>query len=78
MSEVLTDPELLADEMVVELDHPVAGRIKLLGNPMKFAGTPVGFRRPPPLLGQHTDEVLAGWIGLTSAEIAQLRKDGVI
>ncbi|MEK7878624.1 MAG: CoA transferase, partial [candidate division NC10 bacterium] len=58
MSEVLTDPELLADEMVVELDHPVAGRIKLLGNPMKFAGTPVGFRRPPPLLGQHTREVL--------------------
>jgi formyl-CoA transferase len=77
MSEVLTDPEVLADEMVVELEHPRAGRIKLLGNPMKFLGTPVEFRLPPPLLGQHTREVLKE-AGYTDAEVDRLRAGGAI
>jgi crotonobetainyl-CoA:carnitine CoA-transferase CaiB-like acyl-CoA transferase len=77
MSEVLTDPAILTDEMVVELDHPRAGRIKLLGNPMKFLETPVQFRRPPPLLGQHTREVLKE-AGYTDDEVDRLRAAGAI
>jgi crotonobetainyl-CoA:carnitine CoA-transferase CaiB-like acyl-CoA transferase len=77
MSEVLTDPETVADEMVVELDHPKAGRIKVLGNPMKFFGTPVQFRRAPPLLGQHTREVLKE-AGYTEAEVDQLSAGSAI
>jgi crotonobetainyl-CoA:carnitine CoA-transferase CaiB-like acyl-CoA transferase len=54
----LTHPQTLAREMVVEVEHPTAGRVKVLGVPVKFSDTPAKVRTPAPLLGQHTDEVL--------------------
>ncbi|MBI5906275.1 MAG: CoA transferase [Deltaproteobacteria bacterium] len=55
---VLADPHAAAREMIVEMDHPAAGKVRLIGSPMKFSGTPVEYRLPPPLLGEHTAAVL--------------------
>ena len=49
---------------VVEMDHPTAGKVRLIGSPMKFSGTPVEYRLPPPLLGEHTASVLKERLGL--------------
>lgn len=71
------DPQTLAREMVVELDHPVAGRTKALGVPMKFSATPGSIRRPSPTYGQHTREVLRqhGW---SDGEIEALAAAGAV
>jgi crotonobetainyl-CoA:carnitine CoA-transferase CaiB-like acyl-CoA transferase len=58
--QVLTDPQVLAREMVVELAHPAAGRQRVLGVPYKLSETPAAVRRPAPRLGEHTEEILAG------------------
>ncbi|MGC8838494.1 MAG: CoA transferase, partial [Anaerolineae bacterium] len=63
--------------MVVELDHPRAGKVRSLGNPLHLSATPPTYRRPPPMLGEHTDEVLQE-IGYTPEEIAALRTEGVV
>ena len=61
---VLNDPQVLAREMVVQVEHPTIGDLKLLGIPFKFSATPATIRRPPPLLGQHTQEIYQAY-GLT-------------
>ena len=58
IAEVAADPQALAREMVVELEHPRAGRTRALGLPVKLSRTPGKVSRPAPLLGQHTREVL--------------------
>jgi crotonobetainyl-CoA:carnitine CoA-transferase CaiB-like acyl-CoA transferase len=54
---VLTHPHTLAREMVVPIEHPVAGATRTLGTPVKLTGTPAAIRRPAPVLGQHGDEI---------------------
>ena len=71
IAQVASDPQALAREMVVELDHPRAGRTRALGLPVKLSATPGGVRRPAPTYGQHTREVL-GEFGFSSAEIDDL------
>ena len=71
IAEVAADPQALAREMVVELDHPRAGRTRALGLPVKLSATPGGVRRPAPTFGQHTREVL-GEFGFSGAEIDAL------
>jgi crotonobetainyl-CoA:carnitine CoA-transferase CaiB-like acyl-CoA transferase len=78
VDQVFRDPQVLHRDMVQEIEHPTAGRVKLVGIPVKFTATPGEIRLPPPLLGQHTEEVLTGLLGLTASEIAALRTDGVI
>jgi crotonobetainyl-CoA:carnitine CoA-transferase CaiB-like acyl-CoA transferase len=78
VDQVFRDPQVLHRGMVQEIDHPTAGLVKLVGIPVKFTATPGEIRLPPPLLGQHTEEVLTGLLGLTASEIAALRTDGVI
>jgi crotonobetainyl-CoA:carnitine CoA-transferase CaiB-like acyl-CoA transferase len=58
ITEMHGDPQTLARDMVVTLDHPVAGATKAIGLPVKFSGTPGSVRRPAPLLGEHTEEIL--------------------
>jgi crotonobetainyl-CoA:carnitine CoA-transferase CaiB-like acyl-CoA transferase len=58
IAEALNDPQVLAREMVVTIEHAELGDVKVLGNPIKLSGTPSLSMRPPPALGQHTDEVL--------------------
>jgi len=77
VGDMLADPQVLAREMVVEVDHPNAGRMKTLGTPIKFSDTPAKVERPAPLLGQHTDEVLAS-LGYGPADIARLRAEGAV
>jgi crotonobetainyl-CoA:carnitine CoA-transferase CaiB-like acyl-CoA transferase len=78
VSEALADPQLAAREMIVPLEHLTAGTIRVLGTPLKLSATPASIRTPPPLLGQHTDAILAGDLGFTQAEVDSLRTQGVI
>ena len=63
LAEALADPQLIDRKMVVELTHPELGTIRALGNPIKLSRTPAVLGQPPPALGQHTDEILAGNTG---------------
>ncbi len=78
LDEVFADPQVEARGMRFELDHPRAGRVPMVASPMRFSDTPLEHRRPPPLLGEHTDVVLGELLGLDAGEIARLRDGGVI
>src|SRR5262245_52476291 len=78
VAEALTDPHTLARDMVRTVQHPTVGDLKMVGIPFRLNSTPASIRRPPPLLGQHTEEVLAGELGFPAARIAQLRSEKVI
>jgi formyl-CoA transferase len=75
---VLADPQVLAREMVLEMEHPSTGKYKVVGSPMKLSETPVQYRIPPPLLGEHTAEVLRDILGYSQDEISRLKEERVI
>lgn len=75
VAEVFEDPQILAQEMVMEIDHPGRGLIRMLGFPMKLSATPCAVRRTAPALGEHGEEVLAE-LGYSEAERAALRASG--
>jgi len=75
--ETLKDEHLLARGMIVELEHPAAGLVRSLGNPMNLSGTPVTYRRPAPMLSEHTEEILAE-LGYRVDGIEQLQNAGVV
>jgi len=77
LGEVFADPQVQAREMMVPMPHPLSDELTLVASPMKLSATPVSYRLAPPLLGQHTEEVLAEF-GYAPAEIAALREQGVI
>jgi len=74
VAEVCTDPQVLARDMVVELEHPTAGPIKVNGVPIKLSATPGAVNDPPPLLGQHTDQILSEILDYTASQIAELHQ----
>lgn len=79
IEEAFSDPQTQARGMVVKMQHDRIGEeIRLAGNPIKLGETPVEYRLPPPLLGQHTDEVLGDILHLSPADIAQLRSERII
>ena len=78
IDQVLNDPQVLHRQMVVEVIHPKAGKIKLVGVPYKFSDTPARVRFAPPLLGEHTKEVLSSMLGMNAGEIAALQAAGVV
>ena len=78
LAQVLSEPQILAREMVVDVDVPVAGPTKVTGVPIKLSETPGAVRTPPPTLGQHTDEVLESVLGMDEAQRNALREDGVV
>jgi formyl-CoA transferase len=78
LSQVFADPQVRHRGMQVAAPHGAAGRVKMVANPIKFSATPIGHDHAPPLLGEHTDEVLRGVLGMSAADIAQLRAKGTI
>ena len=77
IGDMLEDPQVEAREMVVEVNHAKAGKMKTLGLPIKFSGTPGGVRSAAPLLGQHTRAILMS-LGYSPAEIKALEKSGAV
>ncbi len=77
LDKVFSDPQVKAREMVVEVPHPTAGSVKLVASPMKLSDTPCRVDRHPPLLGEHTEEVLHE-LGYLDDDIRALREKGVI
>ncbi len=77
MSEVMEDEQVRDRAMVVEVEHPKAGRVRVNGVPLKFSETPGGVVSPPPMLGEHSEVVLRE-VGCSADEIAGLRRDGVV
>jgi formyl-CoA transferase len=76
-AEVFADPQIAARDMVREIDHPVLGRLRTLGSPIKLSATPADANRRAPLLGEHTHEILTE-LGLSDDEIAALRRSSAI
>src|SRR5262249_14892444 len=74
---VFADPQVLARGIRFDLGHPT-GRVPQVASPLWLSATPVAYDRPPPLLGQHTEEVLAKRLGLDASRRAALRAAGVI
>jgi formyl-CoA transferase len=75
--DALTTPQAIAREMTVDVDHPTLGKLRTLGTPIKMSATPLNPRRRGPMLGEHTDEVLAE-AGYSENEIEQLRYAGAV
>ncbi len=80
LEQVFDDPQVKAREMVLEMDHPATGDVpvKLIANPIRLSETPVTYRQAPPTLGQHSDDLLGELLGLSAAEIAELRQKNVV
>jgi len=78
LKQVFEEPQVVARGMKIELDHALAGKVPLIASPMKFSGTQLEFKNPPPVLGQHTEEVLGKLLKLDAAAIAKLRADGIV
>ena len=78
IQEVVANPQLLHRGMIAEVEHPTVGRLPLAGLNIHFSHTPKQIRHPPPLLGQHNEEVYGRWLGLSADQIAQLAREGAI
>jgi crotonobetainyl-CoA:carnitine CoA-transferase CaiB-like acyl-CoA transferase len=78
VGEVLRNPQVQPRRMLIETEHPTVGRFKMTGNPIKISGVDEDTPLPPPLLGQHTEEVLRAKLGLDTESIESLKKEGAI
>lgn len=77
LDRVMADPQLLYRGMIVEVEHPASGKFRAVGNPVKVTGEKETFSHPP-LLGEHTQEILRGLLGYDSQRMEQLLKDKVV
>lgn len=78
IEQVFADPQVQHRGIQMKLEHPAAGKVASVANPIRLSQTPVEYQQAPPLLGQHTDDVLSRLLELDVAVIAQLRNDGII
>lgn len=78
VGEVCEDPQVLARDMVIPLEHPKAGTIRVAGVPIKLSDTPGEVHSPPPVLGEHSAQVLRDWLQINAAEVDTLQQEGVL
>jgi formyl-CoA transferase len=78
LDEVYADPQVQHRGMKIDVPHPKAGSVPLVANPIKFSRTPIAYDKPPPLVGEHADEVLRGLLKKSDAEITALRSKKII
>lgn len=78
VDQVFQAPQVLQRDMLIEVDHPTAGKVRMAGIPVKFSVTPATVRLPPPLLGEHNETILKSWLGLSADSIGELKKEKVI
>ena len=78
LNEVFDDPQVKHRGLRLDLPHPAAGSVPQVANPIRLSASPLAYAAPPPLLGQHTEEVLRGLLGMPQEELDRLRKDNVI
>jgi formyl-CoA transferase len=78
LHQVFADPQVRHRGMEVRAAHPAAGEVRMVANPIKFSATPIRHDVPPPLLGQHTREVLASVLGMGDAEFEKLETEGLV
>lgn len=78
IGEMMTDPQLEARGMIASMRHPVAGNLRLMGNPVKVSDTPSVDDTPAPLLGQHTEAILTKELGISPDDARELRRRGVV
>lgn len=76
--DVVNNPQLLHRKQITKVIHPKAGDVAVSGVTMQLSGTPLSIRRPPPMLGEHNQDVLAEWLGLPEGEVEALKTDGVL
>jgi crotonobetainyl-CoA:carnitine CoA-transferase CaiB-like acyl-CoA transferase len=76
--QVFSMPHVQEREMVVEMEHPTIGALPLVGSPLKMGGTPVAYRLPPPLMGEHTKEILTSLLGFSDEKVVALAESGCI
>jgi crotonobetainyl-CoA:carnitine CoA-transferase CaiB-like acyl-CoA transferase len=78
LEQVFADPQVQARGNLIEMTHVSGAPMRLIANPVRLSETPADYRTAPPALGQHTAEVLAGWLGLDEAALAALRDKEII
>ncbi len=78
LDQVFDDPQVRHRGLQLELEHPLAGRVASVANPIRLSRTPIDYQRAPPTLGQDTDSILEQWLGLDATRRAQLRDAGTI
>jgi crotonobetainyl-CoA:carnitine CoA-transferase CaiB-like acyl-CoA transferase len=78
LKEVFADPQVIARNMVVEMKHSSGAPVKVIANPVRLSETPTDYRLPPPTLGEHTEEVLQGLLGIDHETFAALREKGIV
>lgn len=78
IGEVVTDPQVLSRNMIIETEHPSSGKVRMPGVAIKLSDTPGSVERPAPTLGQHTEEILMEKLGMTAAEVEELRRKNII
>jgi crotonobetainyl-CoA:carnitine CoA-transferase CaiB-like acyl-CoA transferase len=78
VDEVFADPQAIARGLTIAMTHAAAGPMQLVASPLRLSQTPPEYRNAPPLLGEHTDEVLSSVLGISPGDIARLRRDGVV
>jgi len=78
LDQVFGDPQVISRGLRLELDHPSAGKVASVANPIKLSQTPIEYKQAPPVLGQHTESLLSSRLGISDQVMAELKSKGII